>query len=44
MVPGKNEFAFLDYATETDAMAVRTVMDGFHITAERAIKLSYAKK
>lgn len=44
MVPGKHEFAFIDYATEQDAMAVKTVMDGFQITVERSLKLSFAKK
>ncbi|KAJ3008303.1 hypothetical protein HKX48_008655 [Thoreauomyces humboldtii] len=44
LVPGKSDIAFVEYDTEVQATTARTTLNGYKITPEKDIKVTYAKK
>jgi U2 small nuclear ribonucleoprotein B'' len=44
MVPGKPGIAFVEYASEASAGTAMLGLQGFKITADRTMKITFAKK
>ena len=44
LVPGRHDIAFVEFETETQAGAAKDALQGFKITPDNAMKISYAKK
>ncbi|KAJ3412393.1 hypothetical protein HDV05_000813 [Chytridiales sp. JEL 0842] len=44
LVPGKSDIAFVEYENETESAIAKQQLNGFKITPEREIKVSFARK
>lgn len=44
IVPGKSDIAFVEYSTGKQALAAKTVLDGFQITTTHAMTVSFADR
>merc|ERR1711980_26725 len=44
LVPGKHDIAFVEFESDTQAGVAKDALQGFRITATRAMKITYAKK
>ena len=44
LVPGRRDMAFVEFANDEQAGAVRDALQGFKITPSHAMKITYAKK
>ena len=44
LVPGRHDIAFVEFETEVQSSAARDALQGFKITPNNAMKISFAKK
>jgi U1 small nuclear ribonucleoprotein A len=44
LVPGRHDIAFVEFDNEVQAGAARDALQGFKITQNNAMKISFAKK
>lgn len=44
LVPGRHDIAFVEFDNEVQAGAARDALQGFNITQNNAMKISFAKK
>lgn len=44
LVPGRHDIAFVEFETDSQSAAAKDALQGFKITPNNAMKISFAKK